>query len=168
MNYGKVGTAPDGRRGVLFERLLAHPVAAVWAAIADANRLGVWSPGIRFEPRPNGRFNIWFGDECEGPAHVEGTVAAFEPQRLLQLGTIRFELAPMPAEGGGEHCRLKFSDVLFYDDKRTKTAFENAVLAGWHQFLDRLAIYLAEGRAALDLPEPDYADVNVARPQKQR
>lgn len=164
MNYGIVVPAPDGRRGVLFERLLAHPVGTVWAAITDANQLGVWSPGIHFEARPNGRFNIWFGDECEGPAHIDGTVAAFEPQRLLQLGTIRFELAPEPAAGGGEHCRLKFSDVLFYDDKRTKTAFENAVLAGWHQFLDRLEIYLAEGRAVLDLPEPDYADVNVAKP----
>lgn len=163
MNYGIVVPGPDGRRGVLFERLLAHPVGTVWAAITDANRLGVWSPGIRFEARPNGRFNIWFGDECEGPAHIDGTVTAFEPQRLLQLGTIRFELAPEPA-AGGEHCRLKFSDVLFYDDKRTKTAFENAVLAGWHQFLDRLEIYLAEGRAVLDLPEPDYADVNVAKP----
>lgn len=134
MNYGIVSTAPDGRPGVLFERLLAHPVATVWAAIADANRLAVWSPGIRFEPRPNGRFNIWFGDECEGPAHVAGTVAAFEPQRLLQLGTIRFELAPEASGTSTERCRLKFSDVLFYDGKRTKTAFENAVLAGWHHF----------------------------------
>ena len=167
MNYGIVSTAPDGRPGVLFERLLEHPVATVWAAIADAKRLAVWSPGIRFEPRPNGRFNIWFGDECEGPAHVAGTVAAFERQRLLQLGTIRIELAPEATGTGDERCRLKFSDVLFYDDKRTKRGFENAVLAGWHQFLDRLEIYLAEGKSALDLPEPNYADVNIGMPERK-
>ena len=162
-SYGSVRNLPDGRPGVLFERLLAHAAADVWSAIADAERRAVWVPGIRFEPRANGRFEIWFGDSCEGPAHLDGTVAAFEPERLLQLGTIRFELTPVPA-AGGEGCLLRFSDVLAYDGKRSKRAFENAVLGGWHQFLDRLEIYLAEGRSAFDLPEPNYAVVDLARP----
>ena len=38
------------------------------------------------------------------------------------------------------------------------------MLGGWHQFLDRLEIYLAEGRSAFDLPEPNYAAVDLARP----
>lgn len=156
-SYGTVGVLPDGRPGVLFERPLAYAVAEVWAAIADAERRAVWAPGIRFEPCPNGRFEIWFGDSCEGPAHVVGAVAAFEPERLLQLGTIRFELQDASAAGDG--CRLRFSDILAYDGKRTKEAFENAVLGGWHQFLDRLEVYLAEGRSAFDLPEPDYAAI---------
>ena len=153
-NYGSVCTLPEGRPGVRFERLLAHAAADVWAAVVDADRRAVWVPGIRFEPQANGRFEIWFGEGCEGPAHVAGAVAAFERERLLQLGTIRFELQPA---AGGERCRLTFSDVLAYDGKRSKRAFENAVLGGWHQFLDRLEIYLAEGRSAFDLPEPDYA-----------
>lgn len=159
LGYGTVCALPDGRPGVRFERLLAHAPGEVWAAIADAERRAVWAPGIRFEPRADGRFEIWFGDHCEGPAHVAGTLAAFAPERLLQLGTIRFELAAVPAASGGQGCRLRFSDVLAYDGKRSKRAFENAVLGGWHQFLDRLEIYLAEGRSALDLREPDYAAI---------
>ena len=155
MSYGIVRVLPDGRSGVLFERLLAHPVGEVWAAFVDANRRDSWAPGIRFEPRPKGRFEIWFGGECEGPAHVAGEVTEFEPQRVVQLGTIRYEVEAH----AGNQCRLTFSDVLFYDDKRTRRAFENAVLGGWHQFLDRLEIYLAEGRSAVDLPEPDYERV---------
>lgn len=162
--YGSVCALPDGRPGVRFDRVLAHAVAEVWAAIVDADRRAVWMPGIRFEPRLNGRFEIWFGDACEGPAHLAGTVAAFERERLLQLGTIRFELRRGPAaDRGDRNSWLRFSDVLAYDGKRSTRAFENAVLGGWHQFLDRLKIYLAEGRSAFDLPEPDYAAVDVAR-----
>jgi len=56
---------------------------------------------------------------------------------------------------------VHFSDVLWFDNKRTKVEFANAVLAGWHRFLDTLEIWLNEGRPALDLPEPDYAKVVV-------
>ena len=49
----------------------------------------------------------------------------------------------------------------WFDDKRTKTAFANAVLGGWHQFLDRWEIWLDEGRADLRLKEPDYAGIDV-------
>ena len=56
---------------------------------------------------------------------------------------------------------LEFSDVLWFDGKRSNVDFANAVLAGWHRFLDTLEIWLDEGVAALDLKEPDYAAVDV-------
>ncbi|MDE0660445.1 MAG: hypothetical protein F4029_01085 [Gammaproteobacteria bacterium] len=67
-----------------------------------------------------------------------------------------FELTPT-AEG----CLLEFSDVLWFDDSRSRFHFANAVLAGWHRFLDTLEIWLDEGVSALDLPEPDYSAVDV-------
>lgn len=109
---------------------------------------------MRFEPAPGARFDIWFGDECEGPSHVSGHLDPFEPPSRLGLGSMRFALASV-----GEGCRLEFSDVLWFDGKRTRADFANAVLAGWHRFLDTLEIWLDERVPALDLAEPDYAVV---------
>ena len=154
--HGSVGRRADGLPCVSFERRLPHSVATVWAAIAEPEQRATWVPGIQFEAAPRARFDIWFGEECEGPAHVSGELGAFQPHRLLELGSIRFEFEPL-----GEHCLLRFSDVLWYDGKRTRRDFVHAVLAGWHQFLDRLELWLDEGRAELLLPEPDYSSVVV-------
>lgn len=141
---------------MVFRRRLGHTPARVWAAITEPAERADWVPGIRFEPVPKGRFDIWFGDECEGPAHASGQLAVFEPPRTLQLGSMRFELTP-----NAEGCLLEFSDVLWFDDSRPRFHFANAVLAGWHRFLDTLEIWLDEGVSALDLPEPDYSAVDV-------
>ena len=145
-----------GRHVVVFRRRLGHAPERVWAAIAEPAERADWVPGIQFEPVPNGRFDIWFADECEGPAHASGRIAVLDPPRALQLGSMRFELTPT-AEG----CLLEFSDVLWFDDSRSRFDFANAVLAGWHRFLDTLEIWLDEGVPALDLPEPDYSAIDV-------
>ena len=84
-------------------------------------------------------------------------LGAFEPPRRLSLGSIDIQLTP----ADDDSCVLRFADVLWFDDKRNRTAFANAVLGGWHQFLDRWEIWLAEGRADLRLKEPDYGRIEV-------
>ena len=153
--FGEVQSRGDSRL-VVFRRRFGLAPDRVWAAITEPVERATWVPGLRFEPVANGRFDIWFGDECDGPAHLSGRIAVFEPPRLLELASMRFELTPT-AEG----CLLEFSDVLSFDDSRTRFDFSNAVLAGWHRFLDTLAIWLDEGKPALDLPEPDYSVVDV-------
>jgi uncharacterized protein YndB with AHSA1/START domain len=155
-HYGEVRRREDGQTIVYYERPLRHSIGRVWAAVTAPEQRAVWAPGLRFEPQPDARFDIWFGDECEGPAHVSGTLSAFEPPTAVEIGSIRIELVDQ-APG----CLLIFSDVLWFDGKRTRVDFANAVLAGWHRFLDTLEIWLDEGVAALDLVEPDYAAVDV-------
>lgn len=149
---GTVRRRPDGHHIVAFERPVHHSVERVWAAVTAPEERAVWAPGLRFDPVPDARFDIWFGDDCEGPSHVTGHLSNFRPPRSIALGSIAIELAPAPSG-----CVIQFSDVLWFDNKRTKVDFANAVLAGWHRFLDTLEIWLNEGRPALDLPEPDYA-----------
>ena len=144
------------RHLVAFERLTEHSVERVWRAITAPEERAVWAPGIRFDPAPGASFDIWFGGDCEGPSHVSGHLSNYCPPRTIALGSISIELTPVPTG-----CAIHFSDVLWFDGKRTKVEFANSVLAGWHRFLDTLAIWLDEGRPALDLPEPDYADVAV-------
>lgn len=150
--YGTVHHLPDGRVQVRFERQLPHPVATVWAALTEQEQLDAWMPGVRFEPRQGGSYEIWFGGECDGPAHVSGTVAAFDPPRLLQLGTIRWELAES-ADG----CLLTFTDILVFQETRSDADVTNAVLGGWHNYLDLLEDALAGRAVNHEQPEPDYA-----------
>lgn len=155
--YGVVRKREDGRSIVVFERVLNHSVEKVWAAIADPEQRQVWSPGIKFESRKDARFDIWFGGDCEGPAHVTGTLSEYDPPHVLQMGSIRFELEE--ADGG---CLLRFTDVLWFDGKRTKTEFSNSVLGGWHRFLDKMEYYIDEGQPEPTEPdEPDYSKIDV-------
>lgn len=154
--FGSVHEGADGHTRVIFRRALNHPVHKVWVAITEPNQRAVWVPGIRFEPKPDARFDIWFGDACEGPSHASGRLDPFEPPARLGLGSMLFKLEAAP-----DGCVLEFSDVLWFDGKRSNVDFANAVLAGWHRFLDTLAIWLDEGVAALELEEPDYSGVDV-------
>ncbi len=150
--YGTVHHMPDGRVQVRFERRLPYAVETVWAALTVQEQLDAWMPGVRFEPRQGGTYEIWFGGDCDGPAHVSGAVAAFEPPHVLQLGTIRWELSE--AEDG---CLLKFSDVLVFEGPRSQADITNAVLGGWHNYLDLLEDALAGRPVDHQQPEPDYA-----------
>ena len=159
--YGTVHELPDGRVQVRFERLLPYSVETVWAALTEQAQLDAWIPGLQFEAREGGSYQIWFGGDCEGPAHVSGTVAAFEPPTVLQLGTIRWELSEAPTG-----CRLLFTDVLVFEGERSRKQIADAVLGGWHRYLDMLEDALAGRPVEVDLPEPDYSVRDVpGRPQ---
>lgn len=156
--YGSVGKLDDGRTMVRFERHLPYNIEQVWSAITEPAELERWFPGLTFEPRSGATYEIWFGGDCEGPAHVSGAVVAYDPPNELQLGTIRWQLSREP---GG--CLLVFTDVLHFDGLRTEQEFAHSVLGGWHRYLDLLEEALTGGPVDLDRPEPDYSVLDVAR-----
>lgn len=152
---GAVGRLDDGRSFVRFERLLACPVDGAWRAITEPERLASWFPGFACEPQRGGRYTIHFSGDCEGPADVVGTVVEYDPPNVLQCGTIRWEL-----EAAGAACRLTFSDVLHFQGGRTETEIANAVLGGWHRYLDLLEQSIT-GTPDPETPEPDYSRLDV-------
>ncbi|MCZ6889191.1 MAG: SRPBCC family protein [Gammaproteobacteria bacterium] len=154
--YGAVGKLDDGRSFVQFERRLAHSIDKVWAAITAPEELEKWFPGFQLDLKEGGRFDIWFGGECEGPAHVTGTVTRFEPPRILECGSMRWELEP-----DGAACILKFTDILHFAGPRSKAEFTNSVLGGWHRYLDALEEALAGHVVDPQQPEIDYATIDV-------
>jgi hypothetical protein len=154
---GSVGRLADGRSYVLFERRLPHSIERVWAALTEPDRLAKWFPGFSLEARQGGRFEIRFGGDCAGPAHVSGTVSRFEPPTVLECGSMRFEL-----ERHADGCLLRFSDVLSLEGPRSKTDITNAVLGGWHKYLDSLEDALLGRAVDHDRPEPDYGATDVA------
>jgi uncharacterized protein YndB with AHSA1/START domain len=153
--HGTVGELDDGRVLVAFERQLPHPIEKVWRAITDPAELASWFPGINIELTLGGEFQIWFGGGYEGPAEVSGSVLELDPPNLLQLGSMRYELTR--TDSG---CQLRFTDILHFDDKRSRQQFAVSVLGGWHAHLDRLSKVLDEIKVE-DVPEPDYSVLDV-------
>jgi hypothetical protein len=111
-----------------FVRDYPHPPSRVWAAITEADQLGLWLwPCASFEARLGG---IGVFDPGR-PLQLR--VTEFEPERLLNLGgAVRFKLA---ARGDG--CRLTL------DLKRPPDGWSPMGLAGFHGWLGHLARLLA-------------------------
>ena len=153
--YGVAEKLEDGRIRVRFERRLDHSIERVWSALVERDELAKWFPEVTLEPRPGGRFEIEFGTreggDCEGSSVVSGRIAHFEPPRLLQCGTMRWELAP---DGAG--CILRFSDIVSVDGERTERELTRSVLGGWHWYLDALEEALAGRLVERTKPEVEY------------
>jgi len=151
---GSVGKLGDGRPFVLFERRLAYSVERVWAAITEPEQLAKWFPGFQLELASGGKFDIWFGGECDGPAHLSGTVTRYEPPNVLECGSMRFEL-----QADGDGCVLTFTDILLFEGTRNTVEITNSVLGGWHRFLDTLEDALAGNQ--VERPEFDYSTIHI-------
>lgn len=154
---GTLGVLEDGRKMVQFTRRLTRSVDDLWQAITDPEHLAHWFPGMRLERKEGGRFEIWFSQECEGPAHVTGTVDHYDPPHRLDCGSMRYLLV---ATATG--CELTFSDILNFEGPLSETEVINSVLGGWHKYLDSLEYSLVGGeRDPRGEPEFDYSTVPV-------
>jgi uncharacterized protein YndB with AHSA1/START domain len=118
-----------------FERTLGQPAARVWAALTDPAVLVRWLGDVDVEPRVGGRYAIL------APFPMNGTITAFEPQRLLEYSwfepgvelptsRVRWEIAP---DGGG--CRLTLTHTFPKGCARVALV---PFLGGWQQWLDVL------------------------------
>lgn len=154
---GALGQLQDGRAFVKFVRRLPYSIETVWQALAEPAQRALWFPGFKLELRQGGQFEMWFGVECEGPAHVSGTVVECEPLRVLRCGDMRWELAA----NGSQACTLTFTDVLVFQGGRTQAEIANSVLAGWHQGLDFLEDALAGRTVDHKAPELDYSVLEI-------
>ena len=153
--HGSLRNKSDGTIEVIFNRRFKHPVTLVWQALTDPEQRQHWFPGLEIDLKLGGKFEIWFGGDCEGPAHVEGTVEVLEPPHVLQLSTMRFEI-----EETLEGCVLTFSDVLHFDD-RPRSDFAVSVLGGWHVYMEQLTDFLSRTIKPLPYLEPDYRQIQV-------
>lgn len=135
--------AVSGEMAVIaFERYLAHPVEAVWAALTKSDELAVWLGPGTVEPGAGGQIAI-----CIGPADrpdlqrvMSGRILAWDPPRVLEhewrqpgldLSVVRYELE---AVTGGTILRLTH--------RRSVTPGAFGGRAGWHAYLDRLTAHL--------------------------
>ncbi len=111
-----------------FERLYPHDVATVWAALTEPEQMSVWwLPCTLLEPQLGGRYALGWHHNA-----YEGRISEFEPGKVINFsGLTRFELSQ--AAGG---CRV------IVTLKRWPNGWNPVSLAGFHGWLDQLALHL--------------------------
>ena len=143
---GTVHTRDDGRAEIRFERVLAHPVDAVWHALTSPEEMiRWWGEGV-VELVEGGRFDVtWLNTDDEGNrAAMAATITGLDPPHLLETdghehGVLRWELEPE-----GEGTRLRFTSTLELPER-----FRTLHPAGWHWHLDALETILDGGEVDL-------------------
>lgn len=142
----------DKRIKVLFQRELPVSPGVLWQALTDGKALSVWFPEISLQPHKSGEFRIWFNRDHSGTPDVVGVVSEFDPPNCLVLGSMRFLIHPV-ADG----CELTFSDILYFVGERSNEEIAEAVLGGWHAYMDRLIGFVSLG-TLIESSEPQYKD----------
>lgn len=111
-----------------FVRVYPHGVDRVWAALTEADQLGVWLwPCRRFEARLGG-------------------VGVFDPGKEITLTVTEFVPMTRMVLGGAIQFRLEVTDEgtrLSLDLKRPPDGWSPMTLAGFHGWMGRLARLLA-------------------------
>jgi uncharacterized protein YndB with AHSA1/START domain len=141
---------------IAFERRLAHPVDAVWAALTEPDQLPAWLGRGTVEPWVGGEVSIHTGpaDQSERQRTIAGRILTWDPPRVLEhewlqpgldISVVRYELE---ADAGGSILRLTH--------RRSVTPGAFGGRAGWHAYLDRLAAHL-DG-----LPVPAWTERRAA------
>ncbi|GAA3392958.1 SRPBCC family protein [Cryptosporangium minutisporangium] len=128
-------TQDAGRYVLRIERRLAHPPARVWRALVTPAELSRWFPAdLTGDLQPGGKLTFTFREEEAPPS--DGTVVAFEPERLFEFrweeDVLRWELTPI-----GDGCLLTLTHT--FDDGPGAASFAT----GWVACLDVLAASLA-------------------------
>lgn len=141
MGRHPLGTAEqidDERTALTFERVYAHPVEDVWAALTLPGETIKWLAESDGDLQVGGAFNLrWLNVAEEDLEWWDGRILQIEPPNLLVYtnkahGLLRWELEPTDDDGGAG-CRLKFTNVV---NAVGETALMSA--AGWHTHLDHL------------------------------
>lgn len=144
----------DNDRAVLsFERRLAFPVEAVWAALTDGDQRARWFGQTSIEPREGGLIDM----VPDGPPlppdgkRMTGRILVWDPphvlehewrQPIVEDGVVRYELRPDGPDGTGTLLRFTHRGL----GRRNASGFRG----GTHAYLDRLESFLAGE------PPPDW------------
>ncbi|HWV33833.1 MAG TPA: SRPBCC domain-containing protein [Dyadobacter sp.] len=138
--HGQLGKDEQGYR-IIFERVFRHPVAKVWDALINPEKLAVWFMRTELDPVPGGRMTMYFGDSEDSRSY--GRIIRIEPEKYLEY---LWENDDGPDERAvwelfeqdGPHTFLRFTY------SQVSEGYAVSVSAGWHQMLDLLADILDE------------------------
>ena len=154
------------RQTMVYERVYPHDIELVWEAVSTGEHLDVWMlPESRVERRLGGTYAFGWGGSADDPHATRGTITVWEPPTAVQFTTtdeggsfMRFDLA---AEGAS--TRLLFTLHFLQGDPTPEDAYPGAdkpagpdtawrpgFVAGYHGFLDELALFLRGEWTAAD------------------
>jgi uncharacterized protein YndB with AHSA1/START domain len=143
---------------ITFERRSKHPVEQVWRTITDPERVSTWMRyPARIDLRVGGDWFVDFGDKGE----LDGVIVRVESERRLRyawgISMLEWELE---ADGAGTRYRF-----MHHGQTPGTTTPEEGLAAGWHAFLESLAVHLEGGsygasddQAVIDEVTPAYRE----------
>ena len=143
--FGTATPAEGDALTLCYERRFPRPIATVWAALTQPERLADWLGACAVEPVVGGRFDVFL--DREAPRQVVGRVLAWDAPHLLSFSwkwphlpdtVVRIELAADTPQT----TTMLFTHHGVPHDQR------HLVLPGWHVYLERLG-------QALDGTKPD-------------
>lgn len=156
---GVVTKVGEGVYDLRFERRLAVPIAKVWAALTEPERLSDWLALAKVDLRVGGVIELTWPEM--GDRNL-GTIIELDPPRRFAFtwsepdgapgSMVRWELSE---DAGG--CRLVMTNTLLRPGHLLDVA------TGWHRILDELP-----GAAVRDAPRPWTADRIKAIRARQR
>ena len=143
----------DGTTYIVFERTFRAPIADVWAAVTESDRLGRWigiwsgdpaSGSIAFrmtaEAEDAPEETIWI-DECRAPTHLE--MRSVRPDDKAEVWSWQLDLD----ESDGV-------TTLTFAQEAVDVSLAEGVGPGWDYYLDRLVAAETGG----DLASIDFND----------
>ena len=120
------------------------PVDRVWAALAEPGRLACWFGAVEAPWKPGGTGRITFGDGD----FFAVTVLRVEPRRLIELDWSFLGVGPVQRVRWLLHADDHGTDVVMEDhDPARRPAETQQMVAGWTDFIGRLAGYVRTGAA---------------------
>ncbi|HEX7039546.1 MAG TPA: SRPBCC family protein [Trueperaceae bacterium] len=147
---GTLTRAPDGRYRVRFVRAYDRPVADLWEAITEPERLDTWYPaklrtsGVVGEPVTEAFEST---DGTPPPEAPPGTLTVFQPPHVFAFEVYGPPDSPYPGMRGRQDIRMEAREgsredesvFTFTHDVETLEA-ALSVLPGWHYCLEYLAL----------------------------
>jgi uncharacterized protein YndB with AHSA1/START domain len=172
------------RHTLVYDRTYPHEIDLVWEAVSTGEHLDVWMlPESRVERRLGGACAFGWGGPADVPEATTGTITVFDPPTAIQYtfsdgdSFMRFDLEP-----AGNGTRLLFTLHFLPSGQEADqddpggdlpagpdTAWRPGFVAGYHEMLDDLTLFLkgewtAEDRAAnLALHENELHQRTIAR-----
>ncbi len=136
---GKISKENDGFK-VVFERVLPHPIEAVWNAITHPEELKYWFTDIDLDLQPGGKIVFQYRDKDKTQSFGE-TISVDAPNRLVW--TWETELAVWELYAVNDH-----STRLVFTYSKIEESYAVNVASGFHDLLNLLEERLA-GSAAV-------------------
>ena len=163
-----------------YDRHYTHSIELVWEAVSTSEHLDVWLlPVSRVERREGGACSFSWGEPPDHPNTTVGEVTVFDPPKSIQYttkdGFMRFDLEP-----DGEGTMLRFTHS-FRPGALTEPAadypgsdqpagpdapWRPGFVAGFHQMLDELDLYLSGKWTAADRAR-DLEGMRAGRPHPE-
>lgn len=132
------------------EQQYNHPIAKVWAAITDQEKITQWFMKCDFKAEPGYKYRLLSDDENGTCERVYGTVLTVNPMHELvyswevsSVETVTTVTWTLEEKNGGTLLTLVHSGISAFPTEDTAVKMLESFSSGWDACIDHLGQFLA-------------------------